>query len=231
MADLTIVAADVSPVKIVSQWTGPAHEALNAGSPVYLVAATGKAGKADANAAAPANEVEGIAIKTAANANDTITYVIEGWVDLGDALSALDYGAPVWLSNTAGALADADPGAGVIVGEVWPAFGHTTADKLLYVKARSLTDIAPNSVTNTQLAGGFMKVTLVTGGAAGNHTVTGIATTDELVFVGEFATAAAIATLTSRTAEFTITTANTINNTGGTDTTNDQLMVIWLDLT
>lgn len=73
------------------------------------------------------------------------------------------------------------------------------------------------------------QVTLVAGGSAGNHTVTGITTADRLAFVGHFETAASIATLANLTAEFTITATNTINNTSGTDTTNDQLMVIWED--
>ena len=86
-------------------------------------------------------------------------------------------------------------------------------------------------ITKSKLAGGFLKVTLVTGGSAGNHTVTGITTSDEISWVGHLSTAAAIATLADLTSEFSITATNTINNTGGTDTTSDQLMVIWLDLT
>lgn len=75
----------------------------------------------------------------------------------------------------------------------------------------------------------LLKVTLVDGGAAGAFTVTGIATADRLAFVGLFETKASIATLSDLTAEFTITGANTIDNTGGTATTNDQLMVVWED--
>lgn len=73
------------------------------------------------------------------------------------------------------------------------------------------------------------KVTLVAGGSAGDHTVTGIATTDTIIWVGHLSTAAAIATLADLTGEFTITAADTINNAAGTDTTSDQLMVIWDD--
>jgi len=86
------------------------------------------------------------------------------------------------------------------------------------------------SIDKEHLAGGFMNVTLVAGGAAGNHTVTGITASDEVVFVGHLSTAAAIATLADLTSEFT-PGVDLINNDGGTDTTNDQLMVIWLDLT
>ena len=228
MTDLTITA--VSPVKVVKQYTGPAHEAVTVGNAGYLVAASGKLGLADANGSAPVNEPEGVFIKTALQQNDSVTIILEGWIDVGDALSALDYGAPVFLSNTAGALADADPGAGIIMGEVWPSWGNTTADKILYVNPRTLADVAPNSIVPSMLAGGFLNVTLVAGGSAGDHTVTGITTSDEIAFVGHFSTAASIATLADLTSEFTITAADTINNVGGTDTSSDQLMVIWLDL-
>jgi hypothetical protein len=88
-----------------------------------------------------------------------------------------------------------------------------------------------NAPGQANLPAGFIKVTLVAGGAAGNLTLTGIATGDELSFVGRFSTAAAIATLTDLTAEFSVTAANTINNTGGTATTGDTLMVVWIDRT
>ena len=228
MADLTITA--VSPVKIVKQYTGPAHEAVAVGEAGYLVAASGKLGKADANGSAPVNEPEGVFLKAALQQNDTVTMLMEGWLDIGNALSALDYGAPIYLSRTAGKLADADEGDGILIGEVWPAWGNTTADKLLYVKPRTLADVAANSITKSMLAGEFLKVTLVAGGSAGDHTVTGITTADEISFVGHFSTAAAIATLADLTSEFSITAADTINNVGGTDTSSDQLMVMWLDL-
>lgn len=76
-----------------------------------------------------------------------------------------------------------------------------------------------------------LKTSVITGGAAGDHTVTGIAVGDELVSVLEFATAAAIATLTDRTSEFSITAADTVNNAGGTSTASDSLLVIWVDRT
>lgn len=86
-------------------------------------------------------------------------------------------------------------------------------------------------VGQANLPAGFIQTDLVAGGAAGNLTLTGVAVGDELVFVGRFSTAAAIATLTDLTAEFSITATNTINNTGGTATTGDTLMVIWVDRT
>lgn len=64
------------------------------------------------------------------------------------------------------------------------------------------------------------------GAAAGDVTVTGIATTDTLLFVGVFTTKASIATFADLTSEFTITATNTINNTSGTSTANNQLIVV-----
>lgn len=77
---------------------------------------------------------------------------------------------------------------------------------------------------------GRLKFALVAGSTAGTHTVTGIATGDELIWVGHFTTAAAIATLADLTSEFSITGADEVTNTTA-DTTNDQLMVVWLDRT
>ena len=71
----------------------------------------------------------------------------------------------------------------------------------------------------------------VAGGSAGAHTVTGIAIGDRLIAVQHWTTAAAIATVADLTSEFSISAANAIDNTSGTDTTNDQLIVIYEDLT
>ncbi len=73
-----------------------------------------------------------------------------------------------------------------------------------------------------------LKVALVAGGAAGNHTVSGIATEDRLVAVLHASTAVSIATVADLTSEFSIASANTINNTT-TDTSSDQLWVVWED--
>jgi hypothetical protein len=81
-----------------------------------------------------------------------------------------------------------------------------------------------------------LKTAVIAGGAAGNLTVTGIAATDELVSVlradvaadtGTGASGNKVEALSDITAEFSITAANTINNTGGTDTTGDQLVVVY----
>lgn len=80
---------------------------------------------------------------------------------------------------------------------------------------------------------GVFKMAVIAGGAAGNHTVTGIAVGDELIGVTRLnrdATAANI-DIEDVTSEFTVSAANTINNTGGTDTTGDSLQVLYIDRT
>ena len=77
-----------------------------------------------------------------------------------------------------------------------------------------------------------LKTAVITGGAAGNHTVTGIRVGEVLAFVWHFTphdTAQVFADLTS---EFVgsalgITADNVITNTGGTDTSSDQLIIGW----
>lgn len=74
-----------------------------------------------------------------------------------------------------------------------------------------------------------IKTAVIAGGSAGALTVTGIAVGDRLVSVTRLdrnATAANI-TLDGLTSEFSITAANTIDNTAGTATTGDALLVVW----
>lgn len=69
---------------------------------------------------------------------------------------------------------------------------------------------------------------IATGGAAGNITCTGISVGDKLESVLRFTAGALVSVLTS---QFTITGANQINNSGGTDTTGSTLLVTWQKLT
>ena len=131
MADLSVTAGDVAPVKIIEQFTAPAGEAFSAGAAVRLDTTTGKLTGANGSAAAEAR-VAGIALTTAA-ANDTVTVLRKGYVDLGDALDALTYDDDVFLSNTDATLADTAGTVSTIVGTVVPGFAATTPDKLLRV--------------------------------------------------------------------------------------------------
>lgn len=67
----------------------------------------------------------------------------------------------------------------------------------------------------------------IAGGAAGAHTVTGIATTDSLISVKALDVTDATKSLTDITAQCTISAANTIDNTGGTNTTGLFLFVTY----
>jgi hypothetical protein len=66
---------------------------------------------------------------------------------------------------------------------------------------------------------------IIDGGSAGDHTVTGIAPGDQIVEVVNGTDDVVL------TGEFTVTAANTINNTGGTATTGDKLYVRYVDKT
>lgn len=84
----------------------------------------------------------------------------------------------------------------------------------------------------THFSGFPLKFAVVAGGAAGDITVTGITTDDQLLAVVRFdldATAANI-DVDDLTSEFTITDDDTINNGGGTATTGDKLLVIYNDV-
>ena len=88
-----------------------------------------------------------------------------------------------------------------------------------YVRAKN---IRSTPVTSTQMLA-------VAGGAAGDISVAGIKVHDTLIGVARLdrdATAANI-NLTTLNAEFTVTADDTINNTGGTNTTGDALLVFW----
>lgn len=135
----------------------------------------------------------------------------------------------------------------------WTLTGPTGADQLKQIvgriKAKSATvgkivfntvkseivalgssALQPDSVTKTKLAGGFSQISLLAGGAAGDHVIAGIAVGDELVKVLHISTAVSIATIADLTSEFTVA-AGKITNALGTDTTDDQLLVFWNDLT
>jgi len=132
MADLTITAADVAVVEVIEQFTGPAAEAINAGQYVRYNTTNGKIELGNATTAAEARS-GGIAVVTANAANVTITVLRKGILDVGEALAALTFDDDVYLSDTDGTLADAAGTVSKIVATVVPAWGYTTADRLLRV--------------------------------------------------------------------------------------------------
>lgn len=76
------------------------------------------------------------------------------------------------------------------------------------------------------LTGASSVLTSIAGGAAGDHTVTGITTSDVLTGVIHLSeTTDTLDTVDDLTSEFSITGADTINNDGGTNTTGGFLLV------
>jgi hypothetical protein len=132
MTNLTITASAVALVKDFESVTLPVDEAVTAGQAGRLATATGKLTKANGTAAGEARAV-GVFVRSSRFVGEAVTLVKRGILDLGAALDGLDYDAIVYLSDTDGTLADSAGTVSIKVGRVIPAFGNTTADKLLYV--------------------------------------------------------------------------------------------------
>ncbi len=89
----------------------------------------------------------------------------------------------------------------------------------------------------THLSGINLKFTAVNEGVAGNFTVAGISTDDVLIAVIAWKLTLSEATPNTIafagqnvTSEFTITSANTINNGGGTSLADCAVLCVWLDV-
>lgn len=75
-----------------------------------------------------------------------------------------------------------------------------------------------------------LRQTVIAGGSTGNHTVSGITTNDVLKAVNHLVGDGTQLTgaVNDLTDEFSIDSDDTIDNTGGTDTTNGVLIVTWI---
>jgi hypothetical protein len=105
------------------------------------------------------------------------------------------------------------------------------ADNVGIAASAGVLSIKASGVTKGKLAGGFSKVTLAAGTDSGaNVTLAGIASGDELVSVMSFTTAASIATVADRTAEYAVG-SGVLTKAAGTDERNNQLIIFWNDLT
>ena len=129
MADLAITKAD--QVQVIEQHTGPAVEAITEGQRCRFDVTTGKVALGNGTNAA---EIApgGIAVH-AATIGETVTIIKRGIVYVGDALAALAYGDPIYVSDTDGTFGSSDQDSTVdtIVGRVVPGWDTTTGDKLL----------------------------------------------------------------------------------------------------
>lgn len=134
MADLTLTAAQIAPVfpQKATIISGVLSETVTVGQAVYLVASTGKWGLADANAAGK-QQFRGIALG-GGGANQAISILKEGHV-YGYSLSGMNYDDIAYLSDTAGALADAAGTMEVVTGRVVPLTDQGNLTKVLYVDA------------------------------------------------------------------------------------------------
>lgn len=114
-----------------------ASTTITAGQIVYLVVATGTLGIADANGASALLQPIGVALK-AGLADDVIPVLKRGYC-YGFTVSSVAYYAPLYLSDTAGALDDAPGTSSNLVGRVVPLTDTGTLTKVVYVEFKWMT--------------------------------------------------------------------------------------------
>lgn len=131
MADITVTAAKVAVVHpgIAEIYDAVASEAITAGQPVTQDATTGKLLVADANGAGGRNTVDGIALKTV-GAGQACPVLKRGFC-AGFTLSG-SYRAKLYVSDTAGSLADGAGTASLPVGTI-RRLSDENPTKLLFV--------------------------------------------------------------------------------------------------
>jgi len=130
MADITLDSTrELNPVfpEVAEIRDFKEAETLAVGDVVYLVTTTGKVAKADADAAGK-QQARGIVVK---RQGSTVSVMKRGYL-AGFAISGLAYDAQVFLSNTAGSLADAAGTMTVACGRV-ACFTNDSITKILYV--------------------------------------------------------------------------------------------------
>ena len=134
MADVVLVTAGQLRVEeSLEQETLPAGVAIAAGQSVRKDATTGRWALADASAAGTA-DAYGMAVKTVP-AGMGVTAIRRGVIE-GFDLDDRDYGEQIFLSDTAGGIADAAGTASRVIGSVTPVHTHLLGgvpDKLLRV--------------------------------------------------------------------------------------------------
>lgn len=133
MADLALTAARIAPVhpQLSEIYSVIAVEAITKGQAVYFTTA-GKAGVADANVANK-QQCRGLALNGAA-AGEVVDVIKNGHV-YGFTLTSQSHDDPVFLSDTAGALADAAGTLEVPVGLVAP-MADKDITKVVYLDCR-----------------------------------------------------------------------------------------------
>lgn len=131
MTALTITAANVRAVTIIDQSTAPANVALTRGQ-VVRIGTGGKWVLANATDAANLGSRRGIVLKDV-GADETVTVLHKGTIDLNPSLDALAIGASVFVSDTSGALDDAAGTVSSVAGTVVAGWAETSVAKLLRI--------------------------------------------------------------------------------------------------
>lgn len=129
MTNLSITTVRI--VESIDQFDAPSNEVFGY-EPVRLHT-DGTVTPANGTDATESN-FAGFATVESDRVGQAITVIRDGLLDVGNALSALAFGAAVYLSDTDGTLADSAGTVSVIVGRVVPGWGSATADKLLRVR-------------------------------------------------------------------------------------------------
>lgn len=137
MTDIAVTAAKVGLVfpNNAEVYDFIAAAAITAGQAVYLNS-DGKVDLADANGSGTL-QFRGVALKSV-GAGQAVSVCKRGHL-YGYTVSGLAYDARVYVSNTAGALADAGGGTTVGVGRVVP-LSDSSLTKVVYVEADWLRD-------------------------------------------------------------------------------------------
>lgn len=132
--ELTITATDVSLVRKIDVIEGVASVDLAAGELVRYDGSTGKLAKALATSAANLGYRIGIVIKSA-KAGRAVTALAKGEIALGNALSAVAWGAPIYASDTAAQIATSAGTVSKIIGQVEAVWStpNGVPDKILRV--------------------------------------------------------------------------------------------------
>lgn len=154
--------------------------------------------------------------------------------------TSVDFGPGIWELTV-----DDDLGTGIAVGDALYYHDTGTGTGSVNVNNRpngaqcffgyALETVSANATTAINVMKvaptrkGKLVQTVVAGGAAGNITVTGITQQDELVGVLSLDFTDASEGAEDLLAEFTISAADTINNTGGTASTGGFLLVTYID--
>ena len=134
MADIALTATQIGLVWPDDQevYAWEAAVTITAGQAVYINS-NGKLDLADANGSGTL-QFAGIALN-GGGAGQTIDVIKRGAL-YGFTISGLAYFAPVYLSNTAGSLADAAGTSSNVVGRVIPLNNTGTLTKVLWVNAQ-----------------------------------------------------------------------------------------------